>query len=187
MVRHLENGFQKKIKSGAVFLDLTCAYNTVLKRGLLLKLAKILKCKTSIWLINIILSDRKFTVHLNGRESRYKYLQNGLPQGSLSPVLFNVYISDLVNTTSRKFMYTDDVGLVAQAESFEKLEEILNVDVSIVQKYFKSWHLTFNPNEITFIAFHLNNRESNKKLNLVAQRVNMKGKDAPQYLGIKLD
>jgi hypothetical protein len=75
-------------------------------------------------------------VLLNGRESRYKYLQIGLLKGSvLSPVLFNVYTSDIVNTTSRKFLYADNVGLVAQAESFEKLEDILNEDLSIVQTF----------------------------------------------------
>ncbi|CAI6370930.1 unnamed protein product [Macrosiphum euphorbiae] len=84
-------------------------------------------------------------------------------------------------------MYADDVGLVAQAESFEKLEEILNEDLSIVQTYCKSWHLTINPNKTTSIAFHLKNRESDRKLNLMAQGVNIQGKDAPKYLGIKLD
>ncbi|VVC42661.1 Reverse transcriptase domain [Cinara cedri] len=113
---------------------------------------------------------------------------NIVDQGSvLSPVLFNVYTSDIMNTTSWKFMYADDVGLVTQAESFEKLEEILNEDLSIVQTYFKSWHLTLNPNKTTSIAFHLNNRESDRKLNLMAQGVYIQGEDAPKYLGIKLD
>ncbi|KAL4153463.1 hypothetical protein QTP88_001296 [Uroleucon formosanum] len=188
MVTHIENGFQSKLKSGAVFIDLTCAYDTVWKRGLLLKLAKILKCKTSIRLIDNMLSDRKFKVHINGKESKYKYLQNGLPQGSvLSPVLFNVYTSDFVNTTSRKFMYADDVGLVAQADSFEKLEEILNENLSIIHKYFQSWHLTLNPTKTTSIAFHLNNRDANRKLNVMSQGVRIQGEDAPRYLRIKLD
>lgn len=82
----VENGFQKKLKTEAIFLDLSCAYNTVWKQGLLLKLAKILKCKTSLQLIDNILSDRKFKVHLNGKVSKYKFLHNGLSLGSvLSP------------------------------------------------------------------------------------------------------
>lgn len=77
-------------------------------------------------------------LHLNGKENRYQYLQNGLPQGSvLSPVLFNVYTPDVINTISRKCMYADNGELVIQAESFEKLGEILNEDLSIIQKYFK--------------------------------------------------
>jgi len=186
MVTHIENGFQNKIKSGAIFLDLTCAYDTVWKRGLLLKLVKILKCETSIRLIDNILSDRKFGVHLNGKESNANFLQKGLPQGSvLYSVLFNVYTSDFPNITSRKFMYADDVKLVSQAESFEKLEKILNEDLFIVQKYFKSWHLTLNLTKMTSIAFYLNNKGSNSKLNLISQEVKIKGEDAPKYLGIK--
>lgn len=84
-------------------------------------------------------------------------------------------------------MYADDVGLVAQADSFEKLEEILNEDLSTVHNYFHSWHLTLNPTKTTSIAFHLNNREANRKLNLMSQEVRIQGEDAPRYLGIKLD
>lgn len=47
---HVENGLQKKAKSGVVFLDLSSAYDTVWTRGLLLKMAKIVKCKTTLLL-----------------------------------------------------------------------------------------------------------------------------------------
>lgn len=86
----IENEFQKKLKTEAVFLDLICSYDTVWKCGLLLKLAKILKCKTSLLLIDNMLSDRIF----KWEKSKYKYLQKDLPQGSvLSSILFNVYIA----------------------------------------------------------------------------------------------
>jgi len=45
-------------------------YIILVKRGLLLKLAKVLRCKTSLRLIDNILSDRKFKVHLNGKVSK---------------------------------------------------------------------------------------------------------------------
>lgn len=77
-----------------------------------------------------MLSDRNFNVSLNGSKTKYKYLQNELPQGSvLSPILFNIYTADIKETTVRKFMYADDVGLVAQAKSFKKLEYILRKDL----------------------------------------------------------
>jgi hypothetical protein len=81
-------------------------------------------------------------------------------------------------------MYADDVGLVAQAESFE---EILNVDLLKFQEYFKTWYLTLNPNKTTSIVFHLNNKEASRKLYLVAQGTNLTGDVAPKYFGIKLD
>jgi hypothetical protein len=45
---HVENGFQNKIKSGEVFLDLSPAYDTVWKKELLFKMAKIIKCKKTL-------------------------------------------------------------------------------------------------------------------------------------------
>jgi len=61
-----------------------------------------------------MLLNRKFKVFLNDKASKYRYLQNGLLQGSvLSPMLFNIYISDITETIARKFMYADEIALVA--------------------------------------------------------------------------
>lgn len=168
LATHIENGFQRQQKSGAVFLDLSSAYDTVWKRGLILKLARILKCRTTVRLIVNILSNRKFRVSLSGKESHYKRLQNGLPQGSvLSPLLFNACIADIIETSSRKIMYADDVALVAQARSFAELENTLNVDLDKLQKYFHKWHLTLNPDKSVTRTFHLNNREAKKELEIL--------------------
>ncbi|KAL4135052.1 hypothetical protein QTP88_006714 [Uroleucon formosanum] len=68
LTTHVENGFQKKLKSRAVFLDLLASYHTVWKRGLLLKLAKIIKCKITLRLLEQTLSNRNFKVYLNSEE-----------------------------------------------------------------------------------------------------------------------
>jgi len=126
-------------------------------------------------------------VQLNGKVSKYKFLQNGLPQGSvLSPIMFDAYTVDITNNSSRKFMYADDVGLAVQAESFEKVEDILNEDLVRVPKYFKSWFYTLNP-KTTSIAFYLSNRDVNRKLNLIVEGTKLMNDDAPKYLGIKMD
>lgn len=40
---------------------------------------------------------------------------------------------------------------------------------------------------MTSIAFHLNNRDANRKVNLMSQGIKIKGEDASRYLGVKLD
>jgi len=63
------------------------------------------------------------------------------------------------------------------SRTFESLEEILNVDHPVnVQEYFKIVYLTLN--KTTSIVYHLNNRESNSKLNLV---VNITSNFATKY------
>lgn len=54
-----------------VILDLISAYNIIWERGLLLKLAKILKCKTYVQLIDSILSDRKLKVFTSKRKRKH--------------------------------------------------------------------------------------------------------------------
>lgn len=67
----IENGFQQNLKTGAVFLDLTAAYDTVWHTGLLLKLAKSLPA----WVPNVIeflLRDRRISVHMGEDSSRWR-------------------------------------------------------------------------------------------------------------------
>lgn len=76
---------------------------TVWKRGLLLNMAEIIKCKKTLRLLECMLSNRKFKVFLNGKASKHRYFQNGLPRVSvILPVHFNIYTSDITETTARK-------------------------------------------------------------------------------------
>ena len=49
----------------------------------------------------------------DGQRSKLRSMKNGVPQGSvLSPMLFNIYIGDLPETTSRKYGYADDLAIL---------------------------------------------------------------------------
>ena len=73
-------------------------------------------------------------MHTNdGQRSRLRIMKNGVPQGSiLSPMLFNIYISDLPETTSRKYGYADDLAILLQRPSWKEIEEGLNKDMTIL-------------------------------------------------------
>lgn len=67
------------------------------------------------------------------------------------------------------------------------MENILNENLTKVNTFFKSWNLTLNPGKSASIVFHLNNREANRKLNLVVDGNFIPTENARNYLGIKLD
>lgn len=188
MTTLIESGFQRGLKSAAAFVDLTAAYDTVWREGLLFKFAKIIPCQKLMFLLNNMLCNRRFRVFLNGKASRWRMLNNGLPQGSvLAPILFNLYIHDIPDTISRKIQYADDLALVYQSKSFENCENVLTNDLSTLSSYFHKWRLQPNPNKTEVSAFHLHNMEAQKKLQVTLDGVEVNHNLFPKYLGITLD
>jgi len=101
----IEDSFPTEKKAGAVFVDLTAACNTVWHRGLTCKLLQLLRDRHMVHMIVEMVSNRSFTLsNGNSKRSRLRRLTNGFSQGSvLAPLLFNIYISYLPNTVSRKY------------------------------------------------------------------------------------
>ena len=93
----VETGFEKGLKTATVFFDLSAAYDTAWRNGLMLKQIKIIQCKKTIKLLKHMTRPRNFTVLLGGNLSKTRMIKNGVPQGSvLVSTLFNVYTADML-------------------------------------------------------------------------------------------
>ena len=80
LTQYIEDGFECCMVTGAVFVDLTTAYDTVNHRALLTKVAKIIKNKHTVRIIESLLSNRRFFVEMDGKQSRWRCQKNELPQ-----------------------------------------------------------------------------------------------------------
>ena len=75
--------------TGAVFVELSAAYDTVDHLRLISKVLVITGDVHLTDLIRTMLESRRFFVVLNGKKSRWRRQRNGLPQGRvLAPMLF---------------------------------------------------------------------------------------------------
>ena len=188
LTTHIEAGMEKKLKTGAVLVDLSAAYDTVWTGGLLFKLAHSIPCQTTLNLLRRMVTTRQFRVALGSDLSRTRRIRNGVPQGSvLAPALFNVYISDMPATESLKLGYADDWALVHQARSFEELERVLSEDTTSVKKYFDQWYLKMNTAKTVSCVFHLNTHKADRLLTVQADGAPLPAAREPRYLGVVLD
>ena len=188
LTQDIEDSFQNNEKAGVVFLDLTAAYDTVWHRGLHLKLLRIIPDRHMVGFIMEMLSNRSFLVHTSdGQRSRLRRMKNGVPQGSvLSPMLFNIYISDLPETTSRKYGYADDLAILLRRPSWKEMEEGLNNDMTILVDYLRKWRLQLNIDKTVSAAYHLNNREAKRELGVFVDNKRLVFQQAPKYPGVRL-
>ena len=188
LTSYIESGFQIKLKTGAMLLDLGAAYDTVWQAGLMMKLSKAIKCQTTIRLIASLVSQRNFRVFLGNRVSRRRILKNGLPRGSvLAPSFFNVYISDLPPTESLKFGYAGDWTLATQSNTFSHLESTLSLDFGHQNEYFDYWKLHLNAKKTVSTYFHMDSKYAARKLKVTLAGEVLVHDLAPKYLGVTLD
>ena len=175
--------------TGAAFVDLSAAYDTVNHRILIQKLYNITQDSPLCRVIQNMLSSRRFYVELNNERSRWRKQKNGLPQGSvLSPILFNIYTNDEPHHNgTRRFMYADDLCVTAQQPSFVEVETTIEESVSELTHYYISNNLRANSDKTQVTSFHPRNKEAKRTLKVKWNKTDLENTPHPKYLGVTLD
>jgi len=145
-----------------VFVDLTSAYDTVWHHDLTYKLLQLLPDGHMVHMIMEMVGNRSFTLTTgNSKISRSRRLKNGVPQGFvLAPLLFNIYVSDLPTTVSKKYAYADDLAIMHVDGDWQAVEGVLTKDMATVNEYLQTWKLKLSTLKTVSAAFHLNNKGS---------------------------
>ena len=175
--------------AGAVFIDLTAAYDTVCHRGLTCKLLRLLPYKHTVRMIMELVRNRSFNLTTgDSKQSRLHRLKNGVPQGSvLAPLVFNIYKYNLPSTISRQFAYAYDLALLHSSGNWKDLEGTSSQDMSTLSTCLQTWRLKLSHTKTVTAVFHLNNREANRELKVYNNSRLLPFCPTPTYLGVKLD
>ena len=172
-----------------MFVDLTAAYDFVWHPGLTCKLLRLLPDKHMVRMIMELVRNKSFTL-TNGdsKRSRLRRLKNGAPQGSVqAPLLFNIFVCDLPLTVSRRYAYAEYLAQLYTSDDWKDLKGVLSQDMTTISTYLQTWRLQLSHSKTVTTAFHLNNRETKRELNVFNNSKRLPFCPVPTYLGDKLD
>ena len=168
-----------------MFVDLTAASGTVLHHGLTCKLLQLLPDRHMVHMIKEMVGNRSFTLTTgNCQRSRLRRLKNGVPQGSvLASLLFNICISDLPTTISRKYSYPDDLAIMHADGDWQAVEGTLSKDMATLGEYLQTWKLKLSTMKTVSAVFHLN-KEAKHELKVSFNNETLHFCSEPKYLGV---
>ena len=156
---------QGRLKEGkktfSFFLDIQKAYDSVWRNGLWLKLWN-MGVKGKMWrVIKTMYNSSRSAVLLEGEKSSTFSVEQGVAGCSLSPILFSVFISDLLEEIDRAqigiqlksgnkvggLLFADDfVGITESSENLQQL-------IDIIYGFCSKWRLHANVNKSAVLVF----------------------------------
>ena len=187
---YILNNMDKGFVTGAIFLDLKKAFDTVDHEILINKLASYgIKDNELDW-FKSYLCNRSQAVHVNSFLSDFKTYNTGIPQGSiLGPLLFIIFVNCLPDVvTCKTVMYADDTSLMCKAKDVNELKVKLESNLKAVANWFKANKLTLNTDKTKFMVFGTNHMiDQYNDITLSFDDKLIEKVSVFKYLGIKFD
>ena len=189
LTQEVENGFQRKMKTIAVFVDLTKAFDKVWKEGLLLKLArKEIGGKMYRW-IESYLFHRSARVKLDGQLSHLVKIKEGVPQGGvISPTLFTIFIDDIADAISKhvsRALHADDLAIWSSSEHITTATYRTQEALNKISQWAREWLVIINKTKTEATCFSLSTVK--EKFSLKLEGTEVPQQNTPTYLGVTLD
>lgn len=161
-----------------IFCDLSRAFDCVDRNILLGKLYKYgLRGNPLNWISSFLTDRRQYVSVMPFGESshcdvRSEIINNdvGVPQGSiLGPILFILYINDIMNAVEDKvYLYADDATVIITSKTETTLGDNIQSSLNLLRRWFNMNFLHINESKTTFTIFRNINKnidEINVKLN----------------------
>ena len=131
------------------------AFDSVSHTAVLYKLGEMgIKGKLLDWLQSY-LQDRNFRVMFEGVESSLFNAKSGVPQGGiLSPLLFNVQMSDLPqNPNIQVSVYADDLAIYCTGTTFQEAKVNLQNYLDVILNWTVKWNQKINADKSKAMYF----------------------------------
>ena len=173
-----------------MFIDLRKAFDTVDHEILLHKLNHYgIRGISNSW-FRSYLENREQFVFVEGCESSKRYINHGVPQGSvLGPLLFILYINDLPNALKNCIanLFADDTCLLSSDSNLQLLEAKVNNDLSNLSSWLKANKISLNEDKTEVLLFRSRNKTIAYNMKLTLNGFDLNFSTHVRYLGLQLD
>jgi hypothetical protein len=183
----ISQGINQNESTGAIFLDVAKAFDTVWHDGLVYKLHTAGASLAMVKLLNSFLEDRKFHAKIGNVLSTVREIEAGVPQGSvLSPTLYAIFTADIPKPDETKIaLYADDTAILTRSESPELISEQLRRAVESLEAWFRHWRIDVNPDKSSAILFTRRRHRPDGEIVMFDRPIPWKTE--ARYLGITFD
>jgi hypothetical protein len=156
LVERVNKNFDERRLTGAVFLDVAEAFDTVWVKGLLYKLTILNFPSYLVQTLSSYLHSRTFQSSFNSATSTRRKMRAGVAQGGLvSPVLFSLYVNDMPPPSRHVelALYADDTALIATSRSPLLLVSYLETYLNSLELRLRDWRIAINVSKCTAVLF----------------------------------
>ena len=173
-----------------IFIDLKKAFDTVNHRILLMKLERYgVRGLPLAWLTSYLRNRRQF-VSVEGRCSRQKTSNIGIPQGSiLGPILFLIYINDitLISEIFTVISYDDDTTFLIDNSNYNSLILQINNELLKRNQWLMANKLSLNLDKTFKLLFSYQHDATESYLDVIFNHNTINMEEKGEFLGLTID
>lgn len=193
ITQDIADGFNAKPGKRTVLtlIDFSRAFDKVWIDGLITKLIDQGLPLCYIKWIRAYLSDRTAKVRFENKTSQTKRFKSGVPQGGvLSPILFLVFINDIVDRLPQGVsasLFADDLAIWSSDVDPQVARKNIQKALVVLEAWTKRWKMEVNTGKCQTTFFSKNTKEAKFKPLVKINHKVIPFCDAPVFLGIRFD
>ena len=188
LIDYVHNGLTRKHNVGAVFMDLSKAFDIMNHDLLEVKLEHYGFRGTFLKFLMSFIRNRKYFVNVNGMNSDTKTLNIGVGQGStLGPMFFLLFVNDMKECSLliEFIQFADDTTILFSCKDFLELQSILESEIINVTQWLVANKLLLNVSKTQLMMFSF--KKNNPKLSIRVNNSVIEEIPETNFLGVQLD